>query len=790
MLVDEDSSQQLADGQMLKREFIETLEREVTAAANEELGPIWSALGCPYLEKYFAMYRGKPAAHGEAVIRKYTGSHAKSAAALIPLVVARVRQGVRQWVQTGEAPPEAQLFEPAAAQARRTPEQGRAAAKMKAGLGEGGRLDSTIASAVEAEYGHSLGHVRVHTGAEGASLASKHGSRAVAVGSDIAFASGAYKPNTAVGDALIAHELAHVVQQHGADPETAYRALETSGSSAHEVDADQAAGGLVARKYEAGMLDEEGLLLAHELAHVGEQTLSPRKTASEDTNDAAPRLLSRLFGGVVAAGKAVGDRVKPALNAEFSLQRCKDPPEPRKFKTAKPAPTGPATDKEQSSERFANPDAATQELFAGKKKLDPGAEGAHVRRIQQALIDNGFLATDHVTGEIDAATVVAIKAFQSSAKLEATGIVDATFMKALNEGFDDFTAYRDQAREGGEKNSELLKGTRELTSEDRKAIELAMNPATANYVPVSDGKGGIKYVPPTFKDEVDNKKFQPELELILDAQVTRQYNSMATGKSDAERTPEKLYDWKRLEDVGAVGKRETDVVFGDWARGGKVVAGTILFDRWESQDRDLKGMDEDEKMGRALWRVQKIINEVTAVDDHLKKHGALATREAAQIEIVKTKIAKKRHDELLDIHRNWPAAAGEGEIFLQRWKKDDDEGNRTQMWKVFQSVIHEYIHTLCHDGFSDYYAKIADPMGHTLREGMTDLFTKIVWANVPFTESLRKSVEGPYYKADGSVPELDTYNETAEAEQIVAIAGIRNAYAAYFLGKAELLGKK
>lgn len=39
---------------------------------------------------------------------------------------------------------------------------------------------------------------------------------AFTVGSDIAFARGAHRPGTLTGDALIAHELAHVVQQASA----------------------------------------------------------------------------------------------------------------------------------------------------------------------------------------------------------------------------------------------------------------------------------------------------------------------------------------------------------------------------------------------------------------------------------------------------------------------------------------------------------------------------------------------------------------------------------------------
>ena len=83
-------------------------------------------------------------------------------------------------------------------------------------LGPGQALDSGLRSRLEPELGGDLGEVRMHTGAEGDRLASAAGAEAFALGSHVAFAGDAYRPGTALGDALIAHELAHVAQQRGA----------------------------------------------------------------------------------------------------------------------------------------------------------------------------------------------------------------------------------------------------------------------------------------------------------------------------------------------------------------------------------------------------------------------------------------------------------------------------------------------------------------------------------------------------------------------------------------------
>ena len=61
----------------------------------------------------------------------------------------------------------------------------------------------------------------MHTDAHAAELSRAVSARAFTVGSDIFFAAGEYSPGTPHGNELIAHELAHVVQQRGAPPSSA-----------------------------------------------------------------------------------------------------------------------------------------------------------------------------------------------------------------------------------------------------------------------------------------------------------------------------------------------------------------------------------------------------------------------------------------------------------------------------------------------------------------------------------------------------------------------------------------
>ena len=81
--------------------------------------------------------------------------------------------------------------------------------------GGGGSLDPGVQERLGDTLG-DLSDVRVHTDSTADHLNTAVSARAFATGTDVYFASGEYQPGSAEGDKLIAHELAHVVQQRGA----------------------------------------------------------------------------------------------------------------------------------------------------------------------------------------------------------------------------------------------------------------------------------------------------------------------------------------------------------------------------------------------------------------------------------------------------------------------------------------------------------------------------------------------------------------------------------------------
>jgi len=65
----------------------------------------------------------------------------------------------------------------------------------------------------EPRFGFDFSRVRIHASGEATSAASAVGARAYTLGSQVVFGQGQYAPSTSAGRHLLAHELAHVVQQ-------------------------------------------------------------------------------------------------------------------------------------------------------------------------------------------------------------------------------------------------------------------------------------------------------------------------------------------------------------------------------------------------------------------------------------------------------------------------------------------------------------------------------------------------------------------------------------------------
>lgn len=95
-----------------------------------------------------------------------------------------------------------------------TAEAPRAVDEALSGIGQ--PLDAATRRFMEARFGHDFSQVRIHADRTAAHSARAVAARAYTVGADLVFAEGQFAPTTSEGRRLLAHELAHVVQQDGA----------------------------------------------------------------------------------------------------------------------------------------------------------------------------------------------------------------------------------------------------------------------------------------------------------------------------------------------------------------------------------------------------------------------------------------------------------------------------------------------------------------------------------------------------------------------------------------------
>lgn len=126
---------------------------------------------------------------------------------------------------------------------RQQAERGEDAANQLAGR-SGSELPAPVREPLESQFDADFSHVRVHDDRPAAEAANAMGARAFTIGRHIAFNAGEYKPASATGRRLLAHELTHVVQQGGAGAGRAALVRDAAQERAADAAAERASHGL------------------------------------------------------------------------------------------------------------------------------------------------------------------------------------------------------------------------------------------------------------------------------------------------------------------------------------------------------------------------------------------------------------------------------------------------------------------------------------------------------------------------------------------------------------------
>ena len=440
-------------------------------------------------------------------------------------------------------------------------------------------------------------------------------------------------------------------------------------------------------------------------------------------------------------------------------------------------------------------DYVLEQVFQGVTTLAVGATGLPVTKIQQALADTSHLGSDKVTGTYDAATDTAVKSFQRAQGVAETGIVDNATMNLLQTSFQGHGVELALARapgvlpkdvagqfDWGTAPDELTVGTRDLTDPDKAA---AVDAAKTSQLA---GPGGVL---PTFVSDLPGKgTYETRLKAVVLYFAQAEYDQLAAGKA-GKRKKKDLFGWAQIKEVAKRSKAATDAVFGKFAIGPPLAPGVSIHDAWETKVKSLK--DEDSMNAAANWRVEKLLTGSPAVRQLDQQHGAIQSRdpERAIVARVKSEIVAQMRDELVETHKAWPAFAGGGVVNIQRFRAATDPQNRNEMWDLFQTVVHEYLHTLEHSRYRGYREKLSQQGGDfTLREGVTEYFTYTVLESVNYDAALRAAVEGEFHDdtIEHPIPKYHGYSQRANAEKLAGVAGARNVMAAFFLGDVEKIG--
>jgi hypothetical protein len=162
-------------------------------------------------------------------------------------------------------------------------------------------LDAETRAFMEPRFGHDFSQVRVHNDSRAAQSAQAVNALAYTVGNHVAFGAGRYQPSTNHGKQLLAHELAHVVQQAGSSHTNNTALPIAPEQSASEYQAEQSAQAVVqnqipASNYRAtAQVSRRGTLA------------TPARPAVRPPTRAPARAPSRPSGGTSSPGRAQSD---------------------------------------------------------------------------------------------------------------------------------------------------------------------------------------------------------------------------------------------------------------------------------------------------------------------------------------------------------------------------------------------------------------------------------------------------------------------------------------------------
>lgn len=450
---------------------------------------------------------------------------------------------------------------------------------------------------------------------------------------------------------------------------------------------------------------------------------------------------------------------------------------------------GGGTERSNRSARFEG-DSNLESVRGGTDTVHRGERGLSVTKLQQALVDLGYLLPRFgVDGIFEGETRAAVVAFQRDSGITPpSGRLDQRTINALHARYDTRAPYIAAGA-----HDPANPGTRALSAGDRTAAHAAMAPPR--------GVGGA---PATFSDVIptNSDSYGTRIRARLSSLITSLHTDLYATKAPLRANAANLDSWSTLEGAASAAKDATDGVYASNYGGAAAVpamthAGGNLMDQWEDEEAVQSAMTPAQLQQRAEDLVTYLVD--ANCEDINQEHGAVPSDAAEQAilqPIVRDLTDTPAEVQTLNqIDIGWEGTQLSGQVFLQRYRSQNadpaaaKEENRVRMWGLFHTCIHEYLHLLAHVDYQNWANTLDDTRRHTMLEGFCDFFTLNVRAALAPTPAMISSIEGPY--ANGNpIPPVNSgvYPSHAQAEQVVSIVGVRNAQAAYFRGDVAAVG--
>jgi hypothetical protein len=690
-----------------------------------------------------------------------------------------------------------------------------------------------------------LAAVRVHTGTTAAAAAAAVEAAAFTVGNHIVFGAGRYDPISRSGQELLVHELVHVAQsgRDGGTPVVRRRSLLSKalvflGLSEGEFDnkelADYLAGvtksGKIEDKYDSDnkaraivrrwMTGNSTFQLAPGQMVLLIREMDTGYVGGED-QDGILDLLTHAQNGDLRHIFEPGQINPKRLESDFGGKRKKRLLDfyDTRFRGGKLALYG-GTVEPLSGPGPGTPLFAWNWTFFRGKLEDPAYGSDELAAELSRLID---AERDRAFRDISGQRIVFQRALTEVEDKAATE-ADPAKRKTLRDAAKDLegkrqrvdtviqTVFKDIAK--AEPPTVLLPKTHAPTAPERAEIKKALKPDVRTV-------GGV---PAPFVRHIvgEAKSYDDKIRDLMPTMIQGYWDDMVKDKEAAQHSdPTKVHKLDEFDSIANAAKDATDKVFGAYYSAAAhpafrsdrppPVGRGQLHDLWADIEADLAvmGPAAKRKMAKALvFYFFQSNDDVTAINRHhnadpeFKPDGTPNNTEATVLNTIATAwVTSPAHvKKLNEIDRNWDASADPAthEVNLQIFKKPTAPEDRFFLWDMYQTLIHEYLHTLADPA----YGSFADSFGrnslqnNTLIEGVDSLLDEIVWQDARShvaEPTVRAKVEGPTYSAMPFDPKLvppvfgRRYASYTQAVKLVNVVGIRNLYAAYFKGRVDLI---